>query len=71
MKDKSVCVLMTHSVFVYIHFKMPAFVAFYTVKKVIVLPVPNRDVINQTLLVRELLNYFWPGGEFGWGREKR
>jgi hypothetical protein len=33
----------------------------YTVKKVIVFPVLNRDVTNQTLPGRELLNYYWPG----------
>ncbi len=32
-----------------------------TVKKVIVFPVPSRDVTNQTLPGRELLNYSWPG----------
>jgi hypothetical protein len=33
----------------------------YTVKKVIVFPVPSGDVINQTLHGRELLNYSRPG----------
>jgi|688.fasta_scaffold537622_1 hypothetical protein len=31
-----------------------------TVKKVIIFPVPSRDVTNQTLSGRELLNYSWP-----------
>jgi hypothetical protein len=33
----------------------------YTVKKVIVFPVPSQDVTNQTFLCRELLNYSRPG----------
>jgi hypothetical protein len=33
----------------------------YTVKKVIVFPVPSRDVTNQTLPGWELLNYSRPG----------
>jgi hypothetical protein len=33
----------------------------YTVKKVIVFPVPSRDVTNHTLPGRELLNYSRPG----------
>jgi hypothetical protein len=33
----------------------------YTVKKVIVFPVPSRDVTNQTLPGRELLNFSLPG----------
>jgi hypothetical protein len=33
----------------------------YTVKKVIVFPVPSRDVTNQTLPGREKFNYSRPG----------
>ncbi len=35
--------------------------AVYTVKKIIVFPVPSRDVAHQTLPSRELLNYSLPG----------
>jgi hypothetical protein len=46
----------------------------HTVKKVSDFPVPNWDVINQTLPGQKELNYYSGQGEFdkrhpGWGRE--
>jgi hypothetical protein len=53
--------LQYHTVTVYAPNRFHAGKPSYTVKNVIVFPVPNRDVTKQTLPGRELLNYSRPG----------